>query len=130
MGKRNQWKKVLSSLLVLVLTLSMVAGTSGVAKAENEGATTVYKIFAIMPDNGDASNFEIADEQPEGKNLFGLLINGGTYTLSDEQEWLHIYANNASVNINEKNVADVALSGDSSINMGAVVRLAIFQHLM
>ncbi len=130
MGKRNQWKKVLSSLLVLVLTLSMVAGTSGVAKAENEGAATVYKIFAIMPDNGDASNFEIADEQPEGKNLFGLLINGGTYTLSDEQEWLHIYANNASVNINEKNVADVALSGDSSINMGAVVRLAIFQHLM
>lgn len=86
---------MLSSLLVLVLTLSMVAGTSGVAKAENEGAATVYKIFAIMPDNGDASNFEIADEQPEGKNLFGLLINGGTYTLSDEQEWLHIYANNA-----------------------------------
>ena len=93
MGKRNQWKKVLSSLLVLVLTLSMVAGTSGVAKAEEGGATT--QVSKLKFSASDLENCDITYQIGKGEN-----VSVDSLTADENGAiWVDNIENNSSITI-------------------------------
>ena len=115
-------KKRIRGQIAIILALCMIFTFIPWIDAESvyaDGADTakVYKIYATFSEEGEPSDFVIADTATSGKKLFGLFIVDGSYTMTDSDNGLFIIANNANVTTDGKKVSDFRLSGDSSISM-------------
>ncbi|MDD5952682.1 MAG: hypothetical protein PUC32_03365, partial [Oscillospiraceae bacterium] len=104
---------LLSLFLCCVMLSTLVPMTDWAADP-----ATVNKIYATY-DNGEPTDFVVAENQPEGKEQFGLFIDGGEYTMQNTDNDMFIIANNAHVITDNYTVGEFRLSGNSSINMGS-----------
>lgn len=120
MKGQNRIKKQIAIVVAFCLLFSSITWWD-VKQVYAETTATVYKIYATFPaesEQGGPSAFEIANEKPNEKELFGLLIDGGDYALEDGEEELFITVNNANVTVpTGKELCDYRLSGDSTIKM-------------
>ena len=117
--KKKIWRKIAIVLSFCLLVCGIPWGSMEVVYAQD---ATVYKIYATMPaqdTTGEPSEFEIADTPPNGKELFALFIDGGDYTMTEEDNEIVIWANNANITAGLYLPCEFRLSGNSTINFGS-----------
>ncbi|MGN0403257.1 MAG: polymer-forming cytoskeletal protein, partial [Acetatifactor sp.] len=118
-------KRCAESILAGFLAICMaVTGIPfGKLQVQAEGEAEVYQIYATFPAaEGEITDFEIAETQPDGKELYAKLIRNGSYTVTAEDSNLPLWIDNAAVTNPgnyEVNFWDIRLSGNSSLNMGS-----------
>lgn len=111
-------------LLALCLVVCMVL--TGIPfenlRVKASDTATVTNIYATFPENGDPTDFEVAEEgcQTQGKDLFGRIVRDGTYTVSsyDAEGGLPLYLDNATATYPQGvtvNPYSIYMSGNSSL---------------
>ncbi|MCR5336593.1 MAG: hypothetical protein K6E42_08600, partial [Synergistes sp.] len=111
----RSFKTFLAMLLIFALIIPCLNGTSIKVHAAPDTAQ-VWNICGHYTDNGPVVDDVIPASDPlNGKNPIGKFVKDGTYTLTDEDKDTLIIADNADVTAGNIFVADVKLSGTSSI---------------
>lgn len=116
MYKRNV--KGFRSVWGLLLTVCLLISGVPFEAMEAYADVTVYNIWANLQEEGEPSEFEVAEEQPTGKDLYAKYITGGDYTTKESDRGLTIWANNANIDASGVELGGFELSGNSSINFG------------
>ena len=128
-------KKKLSLLAAFILLFITIFSDVRIVKAAPNGEADVYNIWAVIAQNGEPDELEIADSQPEGKVLFAKFIDNGTYSPSDEDFDIMLLLNNTSVDLRGTGVNNIPdknqwrMAGNSSIYYGGLVASSIDGNL-
>ena len=111
MGKQKL-KKQMAGFLAVCMLMGTTSGYGLKVSAEEQDTAMVSSVWGV----GEFEELEIADTQPEGKQLMVKYIQNGTYTLK-ENENNALMINNATVYAGQDYSKDLLfrLSGDSTL---------------
>ena len=110
----RSFKTFLAMLLIFALIIPCLNGMS--IKVHAADTAQVWKLYGEYTENGPVVHDVLPDSEPtNNQNQIGKLVKGGTYTLTNDDRDTLIIADNAEVTAGDIFVADVKLSGTSSI---------------
>ncbi len=122
--------RVFAAFILLFVT---IFSDVRIVKAAPNGEADVYKIWAVITQNEYGEDepiwdtMEIADSQPDGKELLAKFVNEGTYNPVDEDYGIMLFLNNSSIDLTAAGVTVIPdkgqwrMAGNSSISYGGLV---------